>query len=172
MVLEDLGVKADAFIELQDAVKAQISTAIDSLEDIPRLLQTYTLGGPFHLAFIFDQLTKLGLGPRNTFEKIAFGNAFLGRLLHGSAQHMLRGLKHKAQIPVPKSYQLVGVADEGQAYIKEGMDPDTVYTLKEGFIYGTRPRSSAVRTAHSWDCTKSVFKRPLTRNQCISKALV
>jgi hypothetical protein len=32
---------------------------------------------------------------------------------------------------------LVGVADEGRAYIQEGVDEDHVFTLKPGTIYGT-----------------------------------
>ena len=45
-------------------------------------------------------------------------------------------MKFKARIPVPHSYQLVGVADEGQAYIKEGVDPANIFTLHEKEIYG------------------------------------
>jgi len=132
-------------IELQDTVKAQIFTAADSLEGITGLLKTYALGGSFHLAFIFHQLAKLGLGPRDTFDKIGFRNAFLRRLLR--------------------------VADESQTYIREGVDPPRVFTLKEGFIYGVCPLSSAVRKAQSWNCVKFVFKRRLTRNRYISRAL-
>lgn len=149
MALEDLGIQAGALMDLQDSVKARISSATDSLEDITGLLKTYSIGGSFHLAFILDQLTKLGLGPRDTFDKMAFGNAFLGSLLRDSAHHMLRELKYKTQIPVSRSYQLVGVADEGQAYIREGVDPDRVFTLKEGFIYGMCPLTFAVMIAHS-----------------------
>lgn len=172
MALEDLGIQAGVLMDLQDSVKARISSTTDSLEDITGLLKTYSIGGSFRLAFILDQLTKLGLGPRDTFDKMAFGNAFLGRLLRDSAHHMLRELKYKTQIPVSRSYQLVGVADEGRAYIREGVDPDTVFTLKEGFIYGMCALSSAVMIAHSWACDKSVSKRPLTRNLYISKAPV
>jgi len=171
MALEDLGIQAGALIDIQDSVKARISSAGHSLEDITGLLKTYSIGGSFHLAFVLDQLTKLGLGPRNTFDKMAFGNAFLGRLLRDSAHHMLRELKYKTQMPVSRSYQLVGVADEGQAYIREGVDPDTVFTLKEGFIYGMSSQS-AVMITHSWDCDKSVSKRPRTRNLYILKAPV
>ena len=172
MALEDLGIQTGALMDLQDSVKARISSASDSLEDITGLLKTYSIGGSFHLAFVLGRLNKLGLGPRDTFDTMAFGNAFLGRLLRDSAHYMLRELKYKTQIPVSRSYQLVGVADEGQAYIREGVDPDTVFTLKEGFIYGMCPLSSAVMIAHSWACDKSVSKRLRTRNLYISKAPV
>ncbi|KAH9989066.1 RNA dependent RNA polymerase-domain-containing protein [Russula compacta] len=138
MALEGLGVKTRVFIDLQDAVKAHIYTAGDSLEDFTSLLKKYSIGGSFHFACILDQLAKLGLSFRDTFDKRAFGDAFIGRLLHDSAYHMLRELKYSTCIPVPISYQLVGVADEGQGYIREGLDPDRVFTLKEGFIYVQR----------------------------------
>jgi hypothetical protein len=57
--------------------------------------------------------------------------------------HSLRGVKFKARIPVPKSYQLVGVAGEGQAYIKEGVNEEDVFTLGSGMIYGAFLRRSA-----------------------------
>ena len=151
MALEDLGIQAGALMDLQDSLKGRISSASDSLEDITGLIKTYSIGESFHLAFILNQLTKLGLGPKDTFDKIAFGNAFLGRLLRGSAHHILREVKYKTQIPVSRSYRLVGVADEGEAYIREGVDPDTVFTLKDGFIYGMSPPRPAVTIAHSWD---------------------
>jgi RNA-dependent RNA polymerase len=50
--------------------------------------------------------------------------------------HSLCEVKFKARIPVPKSYQLIGVADEGQASIKEGVNEEDVFTLGTGRIYG------------------------------------
>jgi len=142
MLLEALGVNAGAFVDLQDAMKAQVYTASHSLEGFTDHLRGYSIGRSFYLPFILDQLAKLGLGPRDTFEKRAFGNAFLGRLLRGSTHHILREMKYRARIPVPGSYRLVGVADEGQGYIREGADPSEVFTLKEGFIYGMVSHSS------------------------------
>ncbi|KAI0284919.1 RNA dependent RNA polymerase-domain-containing protein [Russula brevipes] len=133
--LEDLGVKTSAFTDLQDAVKRRVYTTRDSLEGLPGLLKSYGIGEPFHLAFILNHLTKLGLGPKDTFDTRAFRNGFLGRLLRDSTHHVLRELKYHARIPVPGSYQLVGVADEGQGYIREGADPKKVFTLKKGHIY-------------------------------------
>jgi RNA-dependent RNA polymerase len=65
--------------------------------------------------------------------------------------HSLRKVKYKAGIPVPNSYQLVGVADEGRAYIKEGAKEDDVFTLKENTIYGKFPRRVAVTVPHVYD---------------------
>ena len=149
VALEGLGVKKDTFMDLQGAVKARVYSAGSSLEDLVGLLKSYNIGSAFHLALVLDWLTKLGLGLKETFNQRAFENAFLGRVLRGSAYHILRELKYKAQIPVPGSYRLVGIADEGRAYISEGADPNRVFTLKEGFIFGMFLHGSVVRIPYS-----------------------
>jgi RNA-dependent RNA polymerase len=136
MALEDLGVKKEAFMDLQGATKRTIYLASDSTKIFADLLKSHSLGDTFRLAFILEQLVKLGLDFKDYLDKEAIESPFLGRLVRDSMNHSLREVKFKARIPVPHSYQLVGVADEGQAYIKEGEDPDKVFTLKEGFIYG------------------------------------
>ncbi|KAF8486749.1 RdRP-domain-containing protein [Russula emetica] len=137
MALEDRGVDKDIFIKLQEEAKADIYLSSDSLEQFSRLLTKHNLGGKFHLAFILEQLGKLGLDfkDNNERKKKAVGGAFVQRLLRFSMNHSLREVKFKARIPVPKSYQLVGVADEGQAYIKEGVNEEDVFTLSPGRIF-------------------------------------
>lgn len=137
MILEDRGVRKEAFIDLQDATKAEIFLSGDSLINFRNLLKSHNLGNKFHLPFILEQLDLLGLDFRNSVDKRAVGSAFLGRLVRSSMGHALREVKFRARIPIPKSYQLVGVADEGQAYIREGIDAENVFTLPEGYIYGT-----------------------------------
>ena len=136
MALEDLGVTKQAFVDLQEEAKARIYLAGGSLQIFVGLLKSQSLGGQFHLGFILEQLTKLGLDLRDHLDKDAIGSAFLGRLVRDSMNHSLREMKFKARIPVPRSYQLVGVADEGRAYINEGVQPDKVFTLGEKQIYG------------------------------------
>ncbi|KAI0306233.1 RNA dependent RNA polymerase-domain-containing protein [Multifurca ochricompacta] len=135
MALEDRGVKAEAFLDLQDKAKADIYLSSNSLEDFKVLLMRHGLGGTYHLGFIVEQLSNLGLDFNDNNDKKAIKSAFFERLLRYAMNHSLREVKYKARIPVPHSYQLVGVADEGQAYINEGVDPSRVFTLKEGFIY-------------------------------------
>ena len=137
MILEDRGVRKEAFIDLQDATKAEIFLSGDSLINFRNLLKSHNLGNKFHLPFILEQLDLLGLDFRNSVDKRAVGSAFLDRLVRSSMGHALREVKFRARIPIPKSYQLVGVADEGQAYIREGIDAENVFTLPEGYIYGT-----------------------------------
>ncbi|KAI9449714.1 RdRP-domain-containing protein [Lactarius psammicola] len=135
MALEDLGVRKQAFVDLQEDAKARIYLANGSLKIFVGLLRSQTLGVKFHLPFIFEQLIKLGLDFRDNLDKEAIRSAFLGRLVRDSMNHSLREMKFKARIPVPRSYQLVGVADEGRAYINEGARPEEVFTLKEKQIY-------------------------------------
>jgi len=135
MALEDLGVRKQAFVDLQEEAKARIYLASGSLNIFVGLLKSQSLGGQFHLRFILEQLMKLGLDFRDHLDKGAIGSAFLGRLVRDSMNHSLRDMKFKARIPVPRSYQLVGVADEGRAYINEGVQPDKVFTLREKEIY-------------------------------------
>ena len=137
MALEDRGVDKETFLALQEKAKASIYQSSDSLEDFSGQLTKHNLGGKFHLAFILEQLGMLGLDFKDGPGKKAIEGAFFGRLLRFSMDHSLREVKFKARIPVPDSYQLVGVADEGQAYIEEGIDKDDVFTLEPGRIYGT-----------------------------------
>jgi RNA-dependent RNA polymerase len=161
MALEDRGVDKETFIKLQEEAKANIYLASDSLEQLSSLLAKHSLGGKFRLAFILEQLSKLGLDFKDNKEKKkkAIGGAFFERLLRYSMNHSLREVKFKARIPVPESYQLVGVADEGQAYIKEGVKAEDVFTLGPGRIYGAFLRGSIAVLPYANDNIQCVCKR-------------
>jgi|SRR6266850_4975862 len=137
MALEERGVEKETFMALQEETKRKIYTGEDSLKNFSELIEEYHFGGKFHLGFILEQLIKLGLDFKDGTNKKAIKNASFKRLLRFSVHHSLRELKFKARIRVPESYQLVGVADEGRAYIEEGVSEDDVFTLKPGEIYGT-----------------------------------
>jgi RNA-dependent RNA polymerase len=152
MVLEDRGVDKETFMALQERAKASIYLSSDSLEHFSHLIGRHNLGGKFYLAFILEQLSKLGLDFKDGTDKKAIESAFFERLLSFSMNHSLRDVKFKARIPVPYSYQLVGVADEGQAYIEEGIaNKDDVYTLEPGRIYGAFLRGFTVVLPHADD---------------------
>ena len=166
MALEDRGVDKETFMALQERAKASIYHSSDSLADFSHMLTKHNLGGKFHLAFIFGKLGKLGLDLKDGTEKKAIKGAFFERLLRFSMNHSLREIKFKARIPIPDSYQLVGVADEGQAYIKEGIaKKDDVYTLEPGEIYGTFFRGFTVVLPHADDNIQSVCRILRTNNQ-------
>ncbi|KAF8267893.1 RdRP-domain-containing protein [Lactarius quietus] len=135
MALEDLGVKKEAFIDLLDVEKAKIYMSSDSLENFTKELRDHGMGSQYHLVSILERLNSLGLDFRNGVNKTAIGRLFFESLIRYTMNHSLREVKFKARIPVPQSFQLVGVADEGRAYINEGLKEEDVYTLKPGMIY-------------------------------------
>ncbi len=160
MALEDRGVDKETFMKLQEEAKAKIYLSSDSLGHFSYMLKKHGLGGKFHLGFILEQLSKLGLEfkDNNDKKKKAIGSAFFERLLRFSMNHSLREVKYKARIPVPGSYQLVGVADEGQAYINEGASEEDVFTLGPGRIYGACFRGSTAVLPYANGNIQSVCK--------------
>ena len=61
MALENLGVKKQAFMDLQEAARRRIHLASDSLQLFAGLLKSHGLGNKYRLTFILEQLVKLGL---------------------------------------------------------------------------------------------------------------
>jgi RNA-dependent RNA polymerase len=61
-------------------------------------------------------------------------NPFFSQLRQVAKNDVLRDIKHSARIPVPDSYLLVGVADEGPAY--EAAGDTNIFKLQESQIYG------------------------------------
>jgi RNA-dependent RNA polymerase len=91
--------------------------------------------------------------------------------------HSLREVKFNARIPVPRSYQLVGVADEGLAYIEEGANEEDVFTLGPGRIYGAFLRGSTTALSYANSNTQFVCKRrrmnhKVLQGRVISRSLV
>lgn len=134
MILEDLGVEKKSFIELQELAKEDIFTAHDSMEKTIKLMKAHSLGKSYGLSFIIEWFRKLGLGFKHEKNVRALQDPFLDRLIHYAKNHVLRDIKHGARIPIPESYLLVGVADEGPAYEAAGME--NVFSLTKGQIYG------------------------------------
>ncbi|KAH9930752.1 RdRP-domain-containing protein [Fomitopsis serialis] len=133
MLLEDRGVDKQIFITLQERAKMEIHTASDSMERFVGLLKAHKLGTSFGLDFIVRGLRSIGMGFKHEKNVKVLQDPFIDRLIHFAKNHVLRDVKHGAKIPIPDSYLLVGVADEGPAYEKEGVE--NVYSLKEGEIY-------------------------------------
>lgn len=134
MILEDRGVKMKDFMALQDMAVADARTIHDSLAQFRKVLRAHSLGSSYRLDFVIDQLAKLGLELNHLDHERRLSNAFLTRVRHFAMTHVLRDIKHGARIPIPKSYLLVGVADEGPAYVNAGHK--NVFVLPEGKIYG------------------------------------
>ncbi|KAI0362487.1 RdRP-domain-containing protein [Trametes cingulata] len=134
MILEDRGVDQKVFLRLQELAAAKITTASDSVADTVMLFKAHNLGQSFSVPYILQGLRAVGLGMRPEDAPAgSLDGTFLQSLVIFAQHHVLRDIKHGARIPIPDSYLLVGVADEGPAYIREGVE--NVFTLEEGQIY-------------------------------------
>ncbi|KAH9484125.1 putative RNA-dependent RNA polymerase 2 [Psilocybe cubensis] len=134
MVLEDLGVRKEALQDLQDDAVREARTIDDSIGHFRDVLKAHHLGSAFRLREILTRLKdKYNMDLRSDGKTIAMDDPFLRQLRQVAMNDILRDIKHSARIPVPQSYLLVGVADEGPAYEAEGRE--NVYCLAEGEIY-------------------------------------
>ena len=134
MVLEDLGVRMDAFLELQELAVAEARTIDDSSAQFRHILDSHGLGRPYRLSHTLKRLEDLGLDLKPKGRMPSFDTPFLRQVRQVSMNDVLRDIKHSARIPIPDSYLLVGVADEGPVYAKAGHT--NVYTLPEAHIFG------------------------------------
>ena len=136
MVLEDRGVDKEVFLDLQkDAVKTA-RLAKTSIGKFCSLLKSSDLGRSFALTSILERLSALGLEFNHLSVDRRLSYPFLTRLIDSGIMSILRDIKYRARIQVPQGWTLVGVADEGPAYILEGYDPMQVFMLREGEIFG------------------------------------
>lgn len=92
MLLEQLGVHAEAFIKHQDIAEAQTRSATESLSKMARLMETHGLGTSFRLTGAMLNLEKLGI--QNLYEPQDT------RMYHFAVNHILRDLKHHSRMSV------------------------------------------------------------------------
>ncbi|KAI9060668.1 RdRP-domain-containing protein [Trametes sanguinea] len=134
MVLEDLGVRKEAFLTLQEKAKAAVVTASDTMATTIELLRKHNLGNTFGLRWILQHLQEAGMGMPREGQQRMMDNAFILRLVKYAQSHILREIKHEARIPIPKAHQLLGVADEGPEYVEQ-RKMENVFCLKENEIF-------------------------------------
>ncbi|KAI0719267.1 RdRP-domain-containing protein [Cerioporus squamosus] len=135
-VLEDLGVHKVHFIRLQEEAKRDTVTASDTMADMVKLFKHHDLGNVFGLSFILKYLESAGVGTRKEAGKgkaYTLENDFIRQLVKFGQTHVLREFKHEARIPIKDAHQLVGVVDEGPAWLAAGMKD--VFCLQEGQIF-------------------------------------
>ncbi|KAI0669992.1 RdRP-domain-containing protein [Trametes maxima] len=112
MLLEGLGVPHKVFQDLQDDAVRSVKESVESLERSARLLEVHGLGASFRLTSAMLGLHRLGLDPLHD-------DFFWQQMMDFAINHVLRELKHRARIPVPNGWTLVGVADV-HGYLEEG----------------------------------------------------
>lgn len=139
MVLEDLGVRREVFQELQNDAVAEARCIDESLANFRKVLDSHGLGRSYRLSYLLRRIEgDLKLNLRAKGRKKGIDNHFLRQLRQVAVTDVLREIKHSARIPIPDSFLLVGVADEGPAYKAAGHE--SVYILPEGHIYGMQYR--------------------------------
>jgi len=106
------------------------------------------------------RLNELGLDLNDENGATVIKDSFHARLRRVAMNHVLRDIKHHARIPLPKSYQLVGIADEGPAYEAAGYE--NVYILESGQIYG---QNNLIYLGSFLTQQQHVFRIPVKQNQ-------
>ncbi|KAF8844823.1 RdRP-domain-containing protein [Paxillus ammoniavirescens] len=132
-VLEDRGAPKGAFLKLQEDAVAKARMAHDSAALFAELLQSHHLCFNYRLGAILRRLNTLGLELKPNHLQQPLDTPFFAQLRACAINHVLRGVKHDARIPIPNSHMFVGVADEGPAYVTKGLK--NVFCLPQGKIF-------------------------------------
>ncbi|KAG9102986.1 hypothetical protein FRC06_000562, partial [Ceratobasidium sp. 370] len=108
MLMWTNGVESSVFESMMTNALTSTIDGMKTFGGAAKLLITNRLGRPFRLANTFEKLSRLQLEP----DQAGVRTAGLHKLMNAGLYHIKIGLKHKARIPVPESYTLVGVCDE------------------------------------------------------------
>lgn len=144
--------------------------ARDSVSQFMDILQTHHMGFQFRLPRLLERLDSLGVDATRNQE----ADDFTRRVREHAIQHVLCDMKNRARIPVPRSYLLVGVADEGPAYTKQGYE--NVFQLGANQIFGpyilyTCSQVLTARRGHH-DFLQPAFNKVQMQNHSGSVAIV
>ena len=138
MLLEGLGVAKNHFIDLLEIEISEVYESHKSTDSLVRTLRKHTLGSPFGFVTILSRLSKkygLDISPENPMKCIRTN--FINDIISCYTRFVFRNFKYRCRIPVPNSWSLVGIADEGPAYISQKRyKACNVFTLRKGQIYG------------------------------------
>ncbi|RXW18615.1 hypothetical protein EST38_g7238 [Candolleomyces aberdarensis] len=136
MLLEDLGTRKEGFLKLQEVAIAEAKTIDNGMDEFRAIMSGHNLGTPFRVQSLLQRLHGMDLDIKTDSRTASIDTPFLHLLRDVAIFDVLRDIKHSARIPIPDSYLLVGIADEGVAYRKAGYED--VFTLEEGQIYVQR----------------------------------
>jgi RNA-dependent RNA polymerase len=136
MLLEDVGARKESFLGLQHLAVERARTIDDSISHFNDVLASHTLGSSYRLRHTMERLQdRYNMDFKSERPRtISMDNPFFSQLRQVAMNDVLRDIKHSARIPVPDSYLLVGVADEGPAYEAAGYT--NIFKLNESEIYG------------------------------------
>ena len=147
-LLEGLGVRQEAFKDLQDIAVANARTIDESLDQFVTVMRNNGLGKIYRLRKIMTRLnTQYDLDLKPSLKRPGMDSPFLRQVRQVAMNTILRDIKHSARISVPDSYLLVGVADEGPAYQAAGHQ--NVFCLGQTDIYG--------KLSHQFGCLELIL---------------
>ncbi|KAJ6573969.1 RdRP-domain-containing protein [Mycena vulgaris] len=124
-LLEHHGTSGEVFMDLQRLAIDEVQSIKNSLLQASKIFSQHGLGASFRLPSLFNNLfyqLKLEIGDWSHPQ--VFRHQLIKTALAYATTHILREIKHRAHIPVPGSYTLIGVSDEWDC-------------LDEGEIYAT-----------------------------------
>ncbi|KAM0751510.1 RdRP-domain-containing protein [Meredithblackwellia eburnea MCA 4105] len=145
-VLEYLGVEHAALQKLQNTAVEEIESSMFDSRKAARLVERSGLSAPLH--HLLRLLSSYKLDPLN--------EPFLRTCVEVAVTLGLRDIKHKARIPLPGSYTLVGIADEdgvleeGEIYAAIAKDREEVVYLEGPICISRSPviHPGDVQVAH------------------------
>ncbi|CUA73902.1 hypothetical protein RSOLAG22IIIB_01423 [Rhizoctonia solani] len=107
MILETANkVQTDIFLTLQARAVEDTRDSMRHFHTAAELLEVHGLGASFKLPSLFMRLQHIGV-------ELQYCNTLgIKTILKDAETDILRELKHRARIPVPDSWKLVGIADE------------------------------------------------------------
>ncbi|CAE6506582.1 unnamed protein product [Rhizoctonia solani] len=109
-------VQTDIFLTLQAQAVKDTQDSMRQFHSAAELLEVHGLGASFKLPSLFTRLQHIGI-------ELEYCNTLgIKTIIKDAETDILRELKHRARIPVPDSWKLVGIADEFN-FLEEG----TVY---------------------------------------------
>ncbi|KAJ3841711.1 RNA dependent RNA polymerase-domain-containing protein [Lentinula raphanica] len=140
MILEDRGVPRPTFLDLLRNAVADAQLVDNSIHDCHTFLAEHSFGNVYRLPRILKQLAvEYQAEITNSDNRVNIDSKFLKGLRNVARMQVLKDIKHNARILIPDSHLLVGVADEGPAYVNDPSRPEftdeNTYCLSENQIY-------------------------------------
>jgi hypothetical protein len=146
-ILEHLGVKNESFIGLQEMAVRDIRSSCTSFIEASKLFGQHGLGASFRLPSLLTNLkTQLGLDiTSGSTANDILDHYLINESIRCARAHALREIKHRAHIPVPDSFTLLGVSDEWDC-LREGEIYATVFDEQTGVSQPIRGRVLLTRS--------------------------
>ncbi|KAH0583595.1 hypothetical protein H2248_009216 [Termitomyces sp. 'cryptogamus'] len=133
LILENLGVEPNILVKLQERAISDLLNSDELSKSFHRMMEGCRLGRAFRLSSIIKQTMQLVRQSEPRLAEHFLRSPFVREVAQVVKTTVLQDIKYGARVPIPESFLLVGVPDEGPAYKKAGQA--NVFTLQPGQIY-------------------------------------